>query len=453
MAQRLLLYALLLWPLAAFGGRSASTAKAFGTLALLTALVIGVRLGGAVDRAVLTIGGLLLLQLVPLPRAVVGWISPHASGARDALALLDTPPGAALPLSLDPGATLWALAVFAGAAAVYWIARVQFERGGIRTVTRFVAAVGAGMSLLAVAQAATAGRNIYWLFPTDVEGPLPFGPFVNRNHFGTWIILALPLCLSYLAARSAVRRQNPMHAAPRTRLARIVDPRSAWLITASGMMLTALLLSLSRSAALSLMAAVGATILLTARRRDQPERRGGLLVLAMVALLGVMWADLPALSARFSAAPSAVVNRVQIWRETVPLIRDFWVTGTGGGTYQHAMNVYQRSDRTAFYNQAHNHYLQLAAEGGLLLIAAVAMAVLAFLRLARERMVHEPTGLIWIRSGAACGLGAAALQSLWETGLTMPANAALAAVLAAMVTCVRSPLSCPGNDSSQVQPR
>ena len=43
-----------------------------------------------------------------------------------------------------------------------------------------------------------------------------------------------------------------------------------------------------------------------------------------------------------------------------------------------------------------------------------------------------------IRVGAACGLGAVALQSVWETGLVMPANAALAALLAAIVVHERA---------------
>jgi hypothetical protein len=49
-------------------------------------------------------------------------------------------------------------------------------------------------------------------------------------------------------------------------------------------------------------------------------------------------------------------------------------------------------------------------------------------------MTAEVSGLMWIRAGAATGLLAAAVQSLWDTGLRMPANAALAAVLAAIVT-------------------
>jgi O-antigen ligase len=96
------------------------------------------------------------------------------------------------------------------------------------------------------------------------------------------------------------------------------------------------------------------------------------------------------------------------------------------------MLVYQRSPRAVYFNQAHNHYLQVAAEGGLLLVAAVMAVLAAFVVAARARLRGDMSGVFWIRAGAACGLGAVALQSVWETGLVMPANATLAALLAAL---------------------
>ena len=41
--------------------------------------------------------------------------------------------------------------------------------------------------------------------------------------------------------------------------------------------------------------------------------------------------------------------------------------------------------------------------------------------------------MYWIRAGALSGLAGAAAQSVWETGLVTPANAALASILAAIV--------------------
>ena len=98
------------------------------------------------------------------------------------------------------------------------------------------------------------------------------------------------------------------------------------------------------------------------------------------------------------------------------------------------MVLYQTGERTYHYNQAHNHYVQVAAEGGILLTGAVAAGGLLFARLAWRHLRADRSGVFWIRAGAAAGLAGVAVQSLWETGLRMPANAQLAAVLAALLT-------------------
>lgn len=435
---------LLLWPLAAFGGRGAATAIPFSLSCILFALALRPAVASrgparALDLAALATAAVVALQGLPLPRGVVDFLSPHAALVRRALALEPSAP-AWLPFSIDARATLWASAVTAGAIALFFAARAVLARGGLRQIVRGISVLGFLFSFVAIAQAATAGRLIYWRFPTEYEGPLPFGPFVNRNHFATWVIMAAPLCLGYLVARAnKAETKSAGSINPRARVARLADGRTLWLTAASAMMIAALLLSLSRSGILSL-AGAGAVSMLVLRRRARTGRGWWLVaVLAVTVGLGISRADMPALADRFIRSGSSVENRLRIWRETAPVVRDFWLTGTGGGTYRTAMLFYQRSDRVVQFNQAHNHYLQATAEGGLVLLAIVAAALGALAGAVRERLASEKSGVYWIRAGAASGLIAVALQSLWETGLVMPANAALAAVLAAIALHERLP--------------
>jgi O-antigen ligase len=129
-----------------------------------------------------------------------------------------------------------------------------------------------------------------------------------------------------------------------------------------------------------------------------------------------------------------------IWRETLPVIRDFWAVGTGAGTYAAAMLVYQQSAiwiphlaAWAHFNQAHNHYLQVAAEGGVLVGAPVATALALLAVFLRRSLAADRTEMFWIRLGAAAALAGVAAQSVWEIPLVMPANGVLAACLAAVV--------------------
>ena len=140
-----------------------------------------------------------------------------------------------------------------------------------------------------------------------------------------------------------------------------------------------------------------------------------------------------ALAERIAAADVAVADRVTIWRDAAPALRDFWLTGTGVGTYATAMAVYQRSSPGVLFNHAHNHYIQVAVEGGLALMAPVILALAAYARVAWQRLRDDRSRMFWLRAGAASGLTGAAVQSVWDTGLALPANAVLAAVLAAIV--------------------
>src|SRR5262249_52590798 len=93
-------------------------------------------------------------------------------------------------------------------------------------------------------------------------------------------------------------------------------------------------------------------------------------------------------------------GRTQIWRDTIHVIRDFPLTGVGLGGYQTAMLLYQQGDRSRFTNQAHNQYLHLVSEGGLLVSVPAAMAVAAFVQLFRKRLAQDRSQLVWLRIGA-----------------------------------------------------
>jgi hypothetical protein len=81
----------------------------------------------------------------------------------------------------------------------------------------------------------------------------------------------------------------------------------------------------------------------------------------------------------------------------------------------------------------------VASEGGLLVGIPVLMALVCLAREGWIAVTSDRSGMYWIRAGALCSLAAVAAQSAWETGLTMPANAALAALAAAIAVHDPSP--------------
>ena len=113
----------------------------------------------------------------------------------------------------------------------------------------------------------------------------------------------------------------------------------------------------------------------------------------------------------------------------------FPLMGTGLNTYGSATLLYQTTSLSSHFQEAHNEYLQIAAEGGTLLVAAFALCVWRLIDhdapalCGSRRAVAVAMGARWRRRRASWRL---ALQSLMEFSLQMPGNAALFAVVAAL---------------------
>jgi hypothetical protein len=388
----------------------------------------------AVDVCLALVVAAIAAQMLPLPAFLIDVISPVDRRAWQQLSLVVP---SALPISIDLGRTARALLVTIGGVLLFLVARRVFSAGGVRIVARGVSLIGLLLSAIALAQDATANGLMYWRWKPLDEGPPPFGPFVNRNHFATWVILAAPLCLGYLAAHAHVhQRHGLVEGIPwRRRLVTFFDGRAIGLTTAACMMVVALVMTLSRSGLAGLGAAAAVGAFLRMNRGRAAGRTFWWLLAGSVLAIGLTLAETTpaALAHRVASVGVSATGRLLIWRDTISIIKDFWLTGTGAGTYLTSMLLYQRSSPGWLYNQAHNHYLQIVSEGGLLVGVPVAIALGCFVREAWRSLQRDTSGMYWMRAGAFSGLAGVAAQSVWETGLTMPANAALAALAAAIV--------------------
>jgi O-antigen ligase len=379
----------------------------------------------ALDLAVIACVAFVLLQAVPLPAPLRNVITPHAQEVESALAL--TPSHAAMaPLTVDPQGTWSALLILAIAAGMFFVAREVCAEGGIRRLIRTVAWTGLAVAALAVIVRPVLPAGILSLVEST-DTPM-YGPFVNRNHMGSWLIMALPLVAGYLTARidDRLRRRSAEG---------LIDATLIWIIASVVVMVIAIVASLSRSAFIGAAAAGGFFMIVGHPRRGARTRGIGLLAAAAIIAIALTNSQASGLMSRFQdSRTTATWSRAEIWRQTLPIVRDFPVAGAGAGAYGRAMLVYQQSDRTLFFNQAHNQALQIAAEGGIVLLVLVGIAAVALALQIAARLRSERSALFWIRLGAASGIVGMLVQSVWETGLRMPANALLFAVLCAVAS-------------------
>jgi O-antigen ligase len=131
------------------------------------------------------------------------------------------------------------------------------------------------------------------------------------------------------------------------------------------------------------------------------------------------------------------------------VIRAFPVAGTGMNTYGIAMLFHQRHDVGVHYSAAHNDYLQLFADGGLLVGLPACWLVLRAARsiTTRFRETTDDDQTRWIRVSAVVGIVSIALQELFDFSLQIPSNAFMVTVLCAIAlhepggTPVRNPVT------------
>jgi O-antigen ligase len=131
--------------------------------------------------------------------------------------------------------------------------------------------------------------------------------------------------------------------------------------------------------------------------------------------------------------PSSLVSRAAAWQDGWKVVKDFPITGVGMNTYPDAMLFYLKNVLDFWMTHAHNDYLQLLAQGGLLVVIPAGIAVVLLATSIRRRLNEacDDSDEYGVRAGAAVGLTAIGIQETVEFSLHMPANALLFAMRAA----------------------
>jgi O-antigen ligase len=418
------------WPLAALS----VVAGAIGIAAGRSRVAARSR---ALPIALIVLGAAIALQLLPLSNHAVALLSPHAPGL-----VKDLNPAFAAgleprhPLSVWPRDTWTGLGLYAAFAALCLGAAVLFSMFGTQRFVEALAGFGALLALIGIVQKSLSNRYLYGLW--DI-GPWrsPFGPFVNKNHFAGWMLMTLPLTLALLVA-GIDQGMRDVKAGWRHKVLWFASEEASRLILLAGaaaLIALSLMLTMSRSGISAFVLSILVTAWFVARTvRSRGRRIVAAGALAVLLVLAVVWTGPSVIASHFAAADwGEFNNRKGAWADGWTVVRDFPLVGTGLNTYWAASLFYQKHELASFFAQAHNDYLQLGAEGGLLLTIPALACLLIFVRDVRRAMLDQNAGTTqWIRAGAVTSLIAVAFQETVEFSLQMPGNAALFAIVCAI---------------------
>lgn len=274
------------------------------------------------------------------------------------------------------------------------------------------------------------------------------GTFVNRNHAAGYLAMMLSCGIGLLLALRDDRIFRWHHFA-----GLLIGPK-AWLRLSLIIMVIALVMTQSRMgnvAFFSSLLIVGA--LFTALTPVNRVRNILVLVsiLAIDALIVSQWFGLEELQSRLvetrfqdEVVEGVVVRRENVIRDNIvsyaiPQFKERPWLGYGAGTFETSFQRFPGSDVTRRWDHAHNDYLQIAIEFGL--IGALLFAVFVLLALwhgvhAMAKSKSRYRG--GVGTGATMGIVALLIHSSTDFNLQIPANAALFVTLCALTVLART---------------
>ena len=422
-----------------------------GALGLFASGSIRASLGNPLAFGFIALIAAVLLQLVPLSPIAMRVVSP--STARFVETYVELPvnlaqpaaigtndarlPSASRPLSVDPRSTVQGVLFIAALGLLVVGGMAALTPRDVRLLGGGVLVIGLSVALVAIVQRAYGGPPLGFWAPRFGGGANAVGPFINRNHFAGWMVMASSVGLGYLMALTS-RQFRSGQPNWRSRILALSSHEASQVLLVGlvlSVMALSVLLSLSRSGiGCGALVVLGMVLVRAKRRRSRSGLSLAAAVLAVLILGTAGWASVVTVSGRFAAMQDpGVGGRAALWRDAIEVVRRFPLTGTGLSTYTAVTPFFQADASSPSADEAHNDYLQLAAEGGLLVgIPALCLAVL-FVREVRRRFHTETSSTsYWMRAGAVSGLVAIAVQELVEFSLQIPGNAVLFAVLCAI---------------------
>jgi O-antigen ligase len=366
----------------------------------------------------------ILLSLVPLPMPVLAVLSPRAHQLRiEVYSLVGGEPEPA-PWSTTPFLTFQDL--------LLWIACVLLFLAAHHAVSSSRATRRLALSLVLLGVLSGLYGLAQWL--SELSGgardglQAATGSFGNRNHFAFFQEMLFLAGLGFFQMRWHDSRRTADRVGAQEEKA-----KSSLLGLGVAVIGLSILFSLSRAGIVFTL--VGCALFLHLARA-----RGTALALGTVLVAVALWIGIGPVMSRFGLVPDDLAQesgRVTVWRDSLPALSDYWLTGSGLSSFQYVYPIYRSFGGRRFYSWAHNDYLQLGIElglpGFLLAMAFVLWAVRRASRVRRE-LAESASPLATLHAGFCAGAVAVALHSFFDFGLHLPANAALFAVVLAVVT-------------------
>jgi O-antigen ligase len=309
-----------------------------------------------------------------------------------------------------------ALLYFSYAMLCFLAGQTLIRGSQARTLALIFSLYGAAVAGFALLQGISSNGRLYWIRQPRMGGWI-YGPYVNHNHYAGLMEMLVPIPLVLALTRLATSRTRAVAGA------------------VAAVMVGTIFLSGSRGGMLAILAELIllASLLVKQKRSLRTAIGVGVFLAIVVGLLTwIGGAELSKRIATVGASHSEISSDVRAYinRDGLKMFLRKPVLGWGLGTFPVVYPQFRTFYTNFFVNEAHNDYLQLLVEMGLLGFGTMVW-FLVTLYVRALKKIGNWTGEISGAVTLACMLGLSGIlvHSAVDFNLQIPANAALFYVL------------------------
>ena len=272
---------------------------------------------------------------------------------------------------------------------------------------------GSAMAAFALLQGVAPNGKLYWLREPRMGGNI-YGPYVNHNHYAGLMELLVPIALVLALTNLAHEKERAAAG------------------VAAALMAGTVFLSGSRGGMLAIMVELGVLFVLLVRQKKGARIAMGAAAFAVVLVVLLTWLGGKELTHRISSISTETRTelsggmRLSIDRDSLRMFRQKPVLGWGLETFPVVYPGFRSFYTNFFVNEAHNDYLQLLVEMGLVGFGIMLWFLIVVYRNAIPKIKNWTSSV----SGAVAlattlGVTGILVHSFLDFNLQIPANAAL----------------------------
>jgi O-antigen ligase len=385
---------------------------------------------------------LMAIELIPLPKYVIKILSSNAYSFQN-LYQTDFSEINFLSLSLIPSHSIQAgLELLTYFFLGFLIVRTVTSRHQVMRIFTVLIVMGILEAFYGLFELYRKNPRILFYEKTDYLDSVT-GTFVNRNHLSGYLEMVIPLCIGLIVARMDLGSLAGLRW--REKLLRLSEKGLGTnIILSLGVIImsVAVIFSKSRSGLSLLIFAFilffGLSMLFIRGTIHQKSYIKKFLTIVFLFILFIaLYVGIEANLERFALDKILHEDRPVVWANTVTIVSDYPLFGTGLGTFDFIYPAYEDSKEYARYLHAHNDYLEYLAELGVLGFVFLAGGIL--IMLINSFLVWKERRHPWVKGLSLGGIVAVIcmlIHSVTDFNLQIPANMVLFSVVLSLTITV-----------------